>query len=225
MRTLALASVLIACPVYGGSVQAQAQASSQAPILQSLTACFNDAIQRNVVGKEEESATFQCNGQVAKSFFELLGQLDVETKDVADKAGTERYRFFGQSGCYHRIISTDVSYILLLALFWTSNSRQDYANSCAESAHARRRQDLERGDRLAYAGGTNGTLNSRRICMIRPCSVRPISANSARCEISIITSATSSRCSPTRCRLATWTNFSDTASMIRPAARRPSRRR
>jgi hypothetical protein len=53
------------------------------------------------------------------------------------------------------------------------------------------------------AGGTNGTLNSRRICTIRPCSVRPISANSARCEISIITSATSSRCSPTRCRLAT----------------------
>jgi hypothetical protein len=101
MRTLALAAVLIACPVYGGSVQAQA--SSQAPILQSLTACFNDAIQRNVVGEEEESATFQCNGQVAKSFFELLGQLDVETKDVADKAGTERYRFFGQSGCYHRI--------------------------------------------------------------------------------------------------------------------------
>ena len=101
MRTLALAAVLIACPVYGGSVQAQA--SSQAPILQSLTACFNDAIQRNVAGKEEESAAFQCNGQVAKSFFELLGQLDVETKDVADKAGTERYRFFGQSGCYHRI--------------------------------------------------------------------------------------------------------------------------
>ena len=87
--------------VYGGSVEAQV--SSQSPIFQSLTACFNDAIQRNVVGKEEESVTFQRNGQVAKSFFELLGQLDVETKDVADKAGTERYRFFGQSGCYHRI--------------------------------------------------------------------------------------------------------------------------
>jgi len=101
MRTLALAAVLLACPVYGGSVQAQV--SSQSPIFQSLTACFNDAIQRNVVGKEEESVTFQCNGQVAKSFFELLGQLNVETKDITDKAGTERYRFFGPSGCYHRI--------------------------------------------------------------------------------------------------------------------------
>jgi hypothetical protein len=101
MKSLALAAALIACPVYGGS--AQAQASSQVRILESLKACFNDAIQRNVVGKEQESATFQCNGQVAKSFFELLEQLNVETKDVVDKAGTERYRFFGQSGCYHRI--------------------------------------------------------------------------------------------------------------------------
>ena len=101
MKTFALAAVLIACPAYGGSVQAQV--SSQSPIFQSLTACFSDAIQRNVVGKEEESVTFQCNGQVAKSFFELLGQLNVETKDITDKAGTERYRFFGRSGCYHRI--------------------------------------------------------------------------------------------------------------------------
>jgi len=37
--------------------------------------------------------TFQCNGQVAKSFFELLEQLNVETKDITDKAGTERCRF------------------------------------------------------------------------------------------------------------------------------------
>ena len=101
MKTLALAAVFLACPAYGGSVQAQV--SSQSPIFQSLTACFSDAIQRNVVGKEEESVTFQCNGHVAKSLFELLGQLDVETNDIKDKAGTERYRFFGQSGCYHRI--------------------------------------------------------------------------------------------------------------------------
>jgi len=49
MKSPALATVLIACPVYGASVQAQV--SSQSPIFQSLTVCLNDAIQRNVVGK------------------------------------------------------------------------------------------------------------------------------------------------------------------------------